>query len=185
MNLAVTKNLSQCVDPSFKLSKVIGPIKENQDSSRWKQFVNPNGVPKLVLDVIGLLLLSYYMFTIPFEVAFLFGDHVIAYTWNVMPVDLVVDLLCIVELVLRVWVFPLGFQELERSGSRQVALRLYRTRMDLFWDVVASIPLEILTVIPLVGIQSIGLLRLVHLCRIMNFFPRLNQVMSTHNPSSF
>jgi CRP-like cAMP-binding protein len=172
MNSAVIKNLAQCTNPTFKLSRILGPVKESQEKSWLKQLVDPDGIPKQCLDGLGLLFLFYYIFTIPFEVAFLFGDHLTAYSTHVMPLDFVVDFCCIVELLLRVMAFPLGFQQLKTTERT----RLYATKASLAWDVIGSLPLEIFAAIPGLGLYSICLFRMVHLTRLMNFFPRLNQV---------
>ncbi|CAE7742665.1 Cnga2, partial [Symbiodinium microadriaticum] len=93
-----------------------------------------------------------------------------------MPLDFIVDFLCIVELVLRVYFFPVGFSQLEDNSTQQVATQLYDTKLSLAYDVIASMPIEIFASIPSVSLEVIPLLRLIHLLRILNFFPRLQQV---------
>lgn len=176
MNSAVMKNLAQCTNPEFKLSRIIGTITESQEKSWKQQLADPQGMLQQFLDVAGLLLLFYYIFTVPFEVAFLFEDHLVAYKSHVMPVDFCVDFLCILELLLRVFVFPLGFQQMENTATRKLTGRLYHTKASLIWDVIGSLPLEIFAAISSLGLYSVCLFRLVHLVRLMNFFPRLNQV---------
>ena len=176
MNSAVIKNLKYCTDPSYKLSKIIGPINEKKEVSVWTRFIDPNGVPKLILDITGLVLLFYYMFTIPFEVTFLFGDHVVAYSTHVLPVDMFVDFLCILELMLRICAFRVGGSLRQTASTRQLATQLYDTKLSLAYDVVASIPIELFAAITSVSLETIPLLRIIHLLRILNFFPRLEQV---------
>jgi hypothetical protein len=169
-NQAVTKNLKAAKTDGTKLHRVLGTVNTGERMPLIEALAKPTGKFKMVVDIFGLLALLYYAFSIPFICTYIFGDGILVYRRQVMSVDFLVDGLVFIELLLRVFFFTQGFE-----GATDVD-RLYHSKVDMMWDVVGSIPLELFVLLPDVPYESIFALRLIHLTRLGNVLQRVSQV---------
>jgi len=172
-NAALSKNLKIARQPGSKLNKVLGTVSETSKESFWNIFTEPTGSFKLGVDIMGYLLVLYYAFVIPFEVAFLFDNPLVEHK-DIIAIDGVVDFLCIVELLLQLFVFPLGYKAIKSFEVKSTML--YLSPRDALFDILASIPLEFLVLLPSIGIGKFFHLRMVHLLRLCGLFTRNDQI---------
>jgi potassium voltage-gated channel Eag-related subfamily H protein 7 len=172
-NEAMSKNLKSAKEKGSKLNRVLGTVSESTHESFWIFFTEPTGRFKLGVDIMGYLLVLYYAFVIPFEVAFLFHDPTIEHK-DIIAIDAVVDFLCIVELILQLFVFPLGFKTLKSFDIKSTML--YFSPSDAKFDILASLPLEFLVFLPSIGIHKLFHLRIIHLLRLCGLFSRNEQI---------
>jgi CRP-like cAMP-binding protein len=176
-NSAVTKNLTKAADPRQKLHKLLGPSVKIE-SGYVANILNPNGIFKFLLDIFGLLFVFYYCFSVPFDVAFIFGEYVEQYR-SVMVMDFVVDSLCIIEFIIRLCMYDARFdtqKSIAISGKSSSTKYLYATSYPFISDLISIIPLELLVLIPGINFSTIFSLRLIHLVRIVNILKRIRQV---------
>jgi CRP-like cAMP-binding protein len=169
---ATLKNLKMMENTRSILSKILGPMKVKVNRNVWLEFISPTSNFLLLVDVIGYLCMLYYAFVIPFEITFLHGD--ISDYFFFLKLDFCIDALCVVELVLRLFVFPLAKED---SKSYEIkSSELYRTNVNKIIDICASLPIELFVLLPSVPIENIFFLRLIHLLRLSRLFIRTKRM---------
>jgi CRP-like cAMP-binding protein len=171
-NESLSKNLKLARSAGSKLNKILGTVTEVHKENFWQIFIEPTGYFKLGVDILGYLLVLYYAFVIPFEIAFLFED--LSEYNGIIAFDGVVDFLCILEIMLRLFVFPLGFKKIKTFELKSTFL--YFSPRDAVFDLVASLPLELLVFVPSIGYNKFFHLRLIHLLRLTGLFMRNEQI---------
>lgn len=171
-NDALSQNMKLAMVEGSKLNNMLGNVTETPKEKVWLVFIEETGGFKLLVDFVGYFLLLYYTFVIPFEIAFLFED--IGEYKTLIAVDGVVDFLCIVEILLRLFVFPHGFKRIKSLEIKSAYL--YVTLFDAVFDILSAIPLELLVFVPSIGFSNFFDLRLIHLLRLAGTFVRNEQI---------
>jgi hypothetical protein len=174
-NAAVTANLKRAADPTTKLHKIVRPT-DQQDGHiplevRVRQYLHPDSNFRAVWDVVGLLILLYYIFSIPFYVAFLFERKLDIY-FEFVPFDFCLDGYWVLDIFLKCYLFSFKLNLFNDKvvTDGEAIFAHYRHNGFLYVDLVASIPLELIVIIP--GIQRITLVisRMIHLLRVPQIF---------------
>ena len=174
-NAAVTSNLSKAKDPTSKLHKLIPQGDKGVTTVsflvRLREQLHPDSTYRAVWDTLGFVLLVYYIFSIPLFAAFLFGVKLDAY-FHYMPVDFVIDAYWVVDILLKCFVFSFKLNLFNDKivTDGEAILAHYQRDGYLYWDLVASLPLEMVVLTP--GIRRITTLicRIVHMLRVPQVF---------------
>ena len=171
-NAATLKNMKQMENAQSKLSSILGPISVKVKLNPWIVFISPLGWFRFIVDVIGYVAMIYYAIVIPFEVTFLHGD--ISNYWAILRIDFAVDVLCAVELLLRLSVFPLAKDD--SKSYEMKSTELYTTMFDKIIDLCAIVPVELFVLVPAIPLEGIFFLRCIHLLRLSKLFVRTKQM---------
>jgi hypothetical protein len=174
-NAAVTANLARAADPSSKLYKLIKLSEKGPTTTSYlqqlRQQLHPDSTFRAVWDCLGFLLLVYYIFSIPFYAAFLFGPKLDIYL-RFMAFDFIIDAYWFVDILLKAYVFSFKLNMFhDRIVTDGEAILANYKKNGCFWyDIVASIPLEMVVITP--GIRRITILicRLIHMVRVPQVF---------------
>jgi hypothetical protein len=163
-NAAIAKNLKLVKDSSTKLSKMI-VLEEKKENQFLTMLKDPHSRFCLVWDAVGLLSLLYYAILIPFHMGFLHGASVDS-TRPYLSIDFLFDLYWICDIYLRYHYFdsttPAG-PPLDEDKRLQ---KHYKHSNRFKLDCVASLPLELFSLIPGTNKMLLYLLRCVHLLRV-------------------
>ena len=173
-NEALSKNMKLARTSGSKLYNILGPVDQSPKESFWSYFTDVTGSFKIFVDVLGYFLALYYAIVIPFEISFLFEE--LREYRGLVACDIIVDFLCIVELVLRLFVFSRSFNLKNSKAFELKSTVLYPSPRDAILDIAASIPLEFLVFVPSIGYNKFFDLRIIHLLRLTGLFMRYNQV---------
>jgi len=173
-NAATLKNMKLMENSRTKLSCILGPVTSKVNKNPWLEFISPLGWFRFFLDIIGYICMLYYAFAIPFEVAFLHGD--ISNYWAILKVDFLVDIICALELFLRLVIFPYAKDDSSKCYDHNTSSEMYATSLDKILDIGAIIPIELFVLIPAVPMESIFFFRCMHLLRLSKLFVRTKQM---------
>jgi voltage-gated potassium channel len=174
-NAAVTANLIRAADPTSKLYKLIklsetGPAKTSV-LQQLRQHLHPDSTFRAVWDCAGFLLLVYYIFSIPLYAAFMFDAKLDMYL-RFMALDFLIDAYWFVDILLKAYVFSFKLNMFHDRivTDGEAILTNYQKNGHFWYDIVASIPLEMVVITP--GIRRITILicRLIHLFRVPQVF---------------
>lgn len=176
-NAAVARNLQLSKNPKSKLFKLI-VIEEKAPISwlcRIRTTLYPKSIFRVVWDCIGLMILIYYSFSIPFYIAFLFGEKVDLY-YKYIYADFLFDLYWIVDIFLKAFIFSFrnDLLHMKLITDGELIWKKYRDEGYFYVDVIASIPLEFLALY--LGKSAIFSLRVNHLLRIPQLLEYSNLV---------
>jgi hypothetical protein len=174
-NAAVTANLTRAADPSSKLYKLIKLSEKGPATMSYlqqlRQQLHPDSTFRAVWDCLGFLLLVYYIFSIPLYAAFMFGPKLDMYL-RFMAFDFLIDAYWFVDILLKAYVFSFKLNMFhDRIVTDGEAILANYKKNGYFWyDIVASIPLEMVVITP--GIRRITILicRLIHMVRVPQVF---------------
>jgi CRP-like cAMP-binding protein len=164
-NASLTANLKLSEDETSKLHKIVYPARmDSEESSKLNKHLKPGSLFRFFWDFLSLVLILYYACSLPFRAAY-FYDMNTNEALKVLAFDFFVDLFFVVDIVLRLTIFPY------KSDGGIVVTRAELIRRKYYdtsfvKDLVASFPLEILCAVPSVGVKQILVLRLVHMVRV-------------------
>ena len=170
-NAAVTANLNAAKEPDKKLYKLIRQEDTSSNSASLlttvRLILSPNSIFRLVWDVLGLLFLVYYTFSIPFHFAFLFGSYTDSYV-RYIAADFAVDVYWIIDIVCKLTLFsfkPDMFHDRVITDGEHIRNR-YLASGNFHFDLAASIPLELLALVPGTHSMTLFAARFIHLLRV-------------------
>jgi hypothetical protein len=185
-NDATSRNLSLAKEPGSKLSKLFD-FTEALPSYRDRimALCGPHNPFTLYWTLSGLLILVYYVFSIPFRLSFLHGtsaEDALIY----LVIDFLLDLYWCVDIFLKAFFFsradPLS-SSVQLITDPSLLLSMYKQHGHFYADILSSLPLELLALLVLAitgssssAVMSVYILRLVHLGRvpqILSYFRRI------------
>jgi CRP-like cAMP-binding protein len=165
-NSALSLNLKKSEDRFSKLHKLVFPalvattIKEgalNLDFVAGSKF-------RMWWDSFALCCMGYYLVSIPYRAVFLVEYNAVdIYLRSPVFVDFCVDLYFILDMVVR---SRLATQPALREEDQEEVTDLWAGGMVAACDVIASVPLELLSFVPTIGFRNIFILRGFHLLRL-------------------
>jgi CRP-like cAMP-binding protein len=174
-NENIQHNLSLASNVESKLHKIVKPaMEDNSKNTKWiiylRQVFCPESLFRFYWDSIGLIVLIYYVFSIPLFISFFSQEKLSALTQYV-GFEILFNLYWITDILLKLFVFSYRADyinnKLETDGDNIRA----RYMSTYFWyDIIASIPSELLILIPNIDYLSVLILRTCHLVRC----PQLN-----------
>jgi hypothetical protein len=171
-NKAITSNLAKAKDPDEKLFKLID-FTPKKDSlwMYYRKLFSIGSSYRLLWTLSGLIILVYYIFIIPFRIAFIFGEHYIS-TMMIpyLPIDFFCDLYWLADIFLRCAIFPGIALDGTAIFDGDEIFRRYKDNGHFYLDIVASLPLELFALCALKDSYEyqfvlLSTLRLVHLLR--------------------
>jgi len=173
-NAAIKANLELAADPQTKLSKLIHLSNKILQPVpvifRVRQSLSPQSYFRFVWDALGFFLLVYYMISIPFYMAFFFGEKVDLY-YHFVGADFTMDAYWVVDILCKLFFFSFQIEasaELCKDGE-QIRMK-YLNSGYFAIDCIASIPLEIFVLLPGVHREAIFFFRAIHLLRVSQLF---------------
>jgi hypothetical protein len=147
-NAAVTTNLKRIREPGCKLAKLF--VEELQAPS-WADFIRQQSSPGsrfiLCWDLVAFALLIYFLFAIPYRIAFLFGEELLAVFPAILAVDFCCDLFWLLDLMLKARLRPfVGPADVLVTDPVEI-FAAYRASWQLHLDLAAALPLELLSLL--------------------------------------
>jgi hypothetical protein len=183
-NDALSNNLSLASAPTSKVHRVLGPP-PSESKSKWRHFLfAKDSHGRIVLDVLGLVIVVYYMLAVPFHFAYVYGPSTQWITSDVI-VAWFMDALCYLECIWRFRILQVMQEAAAKSANSRFSSSetpyddpLYSTRLAIFYDLCGILPIDLFVLLPRVPFSAIYAFRLVRMLRVMNVFGRLGQVIS-------
>lgn len=170
-NTAVHTNLKVAEEEAgSKLHKLLKTSDESLAAASTLQYIRmkmcPESAFRFCWDTLGLIILLYYIFSIPFFIAFLSHEKLTKLTQYV-TFEILFNLYWIIDIVLKLFLFSYRVDIISNTLAIDGDL-IFRRYMDsYFWyDVVASIPSEMLILYPGVDYLAVFILRFCHLIRV-------------------
>jgi hypothetical protein len=150
-NAATAANLKLAGNKDSKLYKLIDlqgvAVSKTSLSHRIRQYLTPECTFRMFWDTIGLILLLYYIFSIPLFIAFFFGPKNDIYRRNI-GFELLIQFYWISDILLKSFFFSYRLDNLSQKlvlDGESVWNHYYRSKHGYFWqDLLSSIPVEIL-----------------------------------------
>lgn len=172
-NKSITENLTKSKNPKSKLYKLLGP--DDLDDSDRKSFLNkmriklhPDSNFRIVWDIVGLFLLAYLTISVPFYVAFLFGDKASIFIRKYIYLDVITDLYWICDIILKAKLFSFKANPIMKDLSVEAEdiWQKYLVKGHFYLNLIASLPIEIFYfLIDFKEPYVFFMMRLIHLLR--------------------
>lgn len=173
-NAAVAKNLALAKDPTSKLSKLIVLKQEQKTSPILQALKNPNSKFCIYWDIFGFLTLLYYGASIPYHLAYLLHNDMIAYR-PYLTIDFLVDLYWVLDIYFRLYYFTSPRQTNDKYETDALRnLNHYSKTTRFKFDCITSFPLEVFALIPGTSPILVHFLRLIHLGKVVNIYKQIN-----------
>jgi CRP-like cAMP-binding protein len=177
INQAISKNLNRAKVHTSKLSKMIVVEEAKPENKFLRALRNPHSNYCILWDVIGFIALIYYSFAIPFHVAFFYGSYLTHYT-PFLAIDFLIDLYWVVDIFLKAKYFSIQLLTGKYdSDSHHIWAQYYSSR-SFHLDCLASLPLELFSLIPFLPPIALFVFRLIHMVRIRLLFQQIQKIQN-------
>lgn len=161
-NKAVTRNLNICRTPNSKLAKLIDPDSRIDSSKKVPNIFKPASSFRICWDALCVLLVLYIALERPYRAVFLYlDDEDILRPW--MVVDFVIEVFFVIELYLRLYLFPITQNGAIVTDSGMI--RKDYAQHEFLMDTIISFPVGFLAY--LFKQEYFVYIRLFHMVRIL------------------
>jgi len=170
-NRAVQVNLQAVATPGTKLSRMI-VRKETAKQLSLLDYIkiyafSPTSPFRLFWKCVGLLFLLYYVVAIPYDFAFMYGGYFEDYMHETVYLDFLIDSFFILDILVNAVALPFVNNKGAVENDSELIFARYRSTGHFYDDIMASLPLELLVLLPGVDTITLFVLRFVHLVRVI------------------